>query len=361
MATVKILYNQTAKHLERYLLEHQAQALAEGTFVPQTEHLVFLEGMTQEFAQVQAQLNTRSGNGALHLVQSWKPQESQLLSPAQIHGMGVALAQRFAPGHQFVIQTHTDQPHHHNHIVINPVHFETGKRIQNKLENVHALRDLNDVIAREHGLSVLPPQASLKRPGPNEKAQRIEAYRGKSYIVDLTQKAHFARAHAANFEQYLELLSGFNIEARIENQTITYFYPGRAVGKRGKNLAPELDKAGLEKKFADHRTPKPLAPQVGESKLSSSSASSLSFESLIPLEEIQKAKAHSILQYCRKEKIALVEQVQDGERKRVLKGREHVELFEYHWINHKNKTQGTVIDFVANHQKSKLFAGGFAH
>lgn len=121
-------------------------------------------------------------------------QESKTLTPDRVHGIGVELANRFAPGHQFVVQTHSDQAHLHNHIVINPVSLETGKRIQNKLENIRIVRGMNDDICRSYGLEVLPPQDKLTRPGPNEKARRIQNYRGKSYIIDLANKAERLRS-----------------------------------------------------------------------------------------------------------------------------------------------------------------------
>ncbi len=376
MATVKILYDDTAEHLEDYLQRKS------GKDVPQTEHSCFIDGMTKEFSQVQSDYNSK-GNNALHLIQSWSPSESKQLAPEVIHEMGVEMATRFAPGHQFVVQTHTDQAHYHNHIVINPVSIETGKRIQNKYESLYNLRDINDTIAKERGLNVLPRQETLRKSGPNEKARRIEAYRGRSYIVDLANKANFARGHATNYDEYLSILGDFNIQARIENQNITYYYPGREVGKRGRNLDSALDKPDLERKFAENlerynKSPelRTVLSQLKSSRISASTVdpppSSISArpalvskrvdgisqpretilnQSVIPLEEIHNAKTQSILKYCDKEKIGTV---QSPEGKTVLKDREYVELSDYSWINHRNKTQGTLIDFVANHRSTSL-------
>lgn len=184
-------------------------------------------------------------------------------------------------------------------------------------------------------------------------------------------------------DEYLEILNGFTIQARIENQNITYFYPGRENGKRGKNLSPELDKPGLEKKFAESRekiekdsklkeTLKVLKPnQIA--KLPNIDASYTQYsepnlitkregrftnpraevleQSQIPIDEIRNAKAQSILKYCEKESIGVIH-FRDG--KNVLRNREYVEVQDCIWINHKNKTQGTIIDFVANHQSVSL-------
>ena len=170
MATVKIHYDKSAKEMERYL--NEKKGLPELT----TEQSCFLDGLASEFQGVQSMYNSK-GNQSIHLIQSWSPTESKVLTPQRIHDMGIEMANRFAPGHQFVVQTHTDQPHHHNHILINPVSLETGKRINNKLVHIETLRNINDDIARERGLHVLPPQEKLRRPGINEHVQRINKFR----------------------------------------------------------------------------------------------------------------------------------------------------------------------------------------
>jgi len=379
MATVKILYDEAAKNMETYLKRKRD---IEG---PTTEHLCLLDGMASEFKSLQHDRNSK-GNASIHLIQSWSPLESRKLSREEIHAMGVELVSRFAPGHQFIVQTHTEEAHSHNHIVLNPVGIESGKRIHNQLGHIRTLRDINDDIARSRGLSVLPPQGKLRLPGPSELPRRIDAYRGRSYIVDLANKADFARHHATNFDEYIAVLNAFDINARVEPKNITYYYPGKEHGKRGRNLGPELDKPGLEARFqknwervqASPETKRTLAELVGSYRQPPSTLAregvqpnpasarvsarseeitlpddrSLA-ESVLPIEELRRAKSQSILAYCEREKIGL-ERAKDGHF--VLRGRDYVELSDYSWTNHKNKTQGNVIDFVANHRQV-----GFLH
>jgi hypothetical protein len=374
MATVKILYDTEASHLEDYLERHREEKMLT------TEQSCQLEGAAKEFADMQKTFGSQ-GNNSIHLIQSWSPGESKRLTKEQVHTMGIELASRFAPGHQFIVQTHDDEPHLHNHIMINPVSLETGIRIQNKLDNIPKVRKLNDDIARENGLSVLPPQEKLTRPGPNERVKRIEAYRGRSYILDLARKAQFARSHATNYDEYLGILNTFDIQARIEPKNITYFYPGKEHGKRGKNLDPDLDKPGLERKFAENRERLARSPELrndlsvilnrfpSESAMFVRSGKQTDLVSrrreepvttpraeildrgLIPIEALQLAKTKNILEYCEREKIPLN---QDASGKTVVKGRESLEITPYSWVNNKNSTRGNIIDFVANHRQVSL-------
>jgi hypothetical protein len=374
MATVKILFSANTEHVEKYMKNKME---VEG---PTTERDCKLERMTSDFKAMQS-IHGSSGNTGIHIIQSWSPIESKSLSREQVHEMGIKLVERFAPGHQFVIQTHTEEAHSHNHIVLNPVSFETGKRIQNKKHHLGELRNLNDDIAREHNLSVLPQQdPHRKKSGLSDKVKRIDNYRGKSYIVDLANKADFSRHYATNYDEYLAILNSLDIEARIEPKNITYFYPGKTHGKRGAHLKDTLDKPGLEKKFQLNLEKYNQSPELRrnlseltrefrskETPTSVSVHSTASIaelvskrsegvskprldelaKSLIPIEEIQKAKTQSILRYCDKEGIKISTGT-DG--KKHLQGRDYVEVADYSWINHKNKTRGNVIDFVANHQ-----------
>jgi Restriction endonuclease len=206
-----------------------------------------------------------------------------------------------------------------------------------------------------NGLSVLPKQDKLRRPGPNEHALRIESHRGRSYVVDLSNKASFARHHSTSYEEYGAYLKNFDIDIRVEPQNITYFYPGRTHGKRGKRLKPELDKPGLEEKFAENQERLRNSPELQKTVSQIASRNlALPIEEtrehvstgLIPIEEIQLAKLKSIPAYCEKEKIKLLT---DEQGKRVIAGREFVEVSEYGWFNHRNKTRGNMIDFVVNH------------
>jgi hypothetical protein len=381
MAIAKIFFLKDADHLERYLTEKV------GPDVPQTEHLTFLKGMSADYRGVQNDLaldagnrNPDGSNQAIHIVQSWSPKESQQLGKDKVHDLGVRLAERFAPGHQFVVQTHAEEAHFHNHIVINPVNFETGKRIQNKTKHLHTVRAINDDLAHEHGLSVLPTPEYRANPHLSEKVRRIERMRGASYIVDMAAKADFARSHATNYDEYVAILGAFDIKVRIEPENITYFYGDRPHGKRGRNLSPRLDKPGLEKKFTanwervqgsdtakrdlaaliqEYRRPpdaltrpeaqaNPARPLVSHRAEDVTAARREELErSVIPVEELARAKTESILRYCEREKIALATTA-DG--RRVLDGRDYVEVSDHLWVNHRNKTRGTIIDFVASHR-----------
>lgn len=372
MATVKVYFVQDASKVQKYLKSKEREEH------PQSEYMVSLDSLKADFVREQKK-GRSSGNELIHIMQNFSPEESRKLTPEQVHAMGVALVERFAPGHQYVVQTHTDQPHYHNHIALNPVLGETGRRIQNKKRHLQTLRELSNEISIENGLSIIPGGTDRRRTGFSDKIQRIDRARGQSYILDLAGKANFARHHASGFDDYVALLNAFDVQVRIEPENITYYYPGKNQGKRGRNLDPRLDKAGLEKQFetnrvrllalpdrraalseliATYRTPpralEGIEPPKREPLISKRAegvtrprADELT-QSIVPIEEVQRAKMQSILGYCAREKIPLA-RAEDG--RTTLCGREYVEVSDYTWTNHRNKTQGNAIDFVAAHRE----------
>lgn len=81
-----------------------------------------------------------------HFIQSFKPGE---VTPAQAHDIGIKFIERcFANDYQVVIGTHTDKDHIHNHIIVNSVSFETGKKYRSTPETFYALRGISDEICR---------------------------------------------------------------------------------------------------------------------------------------------------------------------------------------------------------------------
>lgn len=83
------------------------------------------------------------------VIQSFKPSE---VTPKQCNQLGLELAEKIAPNHQVAVYTHTDKDHYH--IVINSVDLETGKKYQSNKKQRDLVKNENDNVCREHGLSV---------------------------------------------------------------------------------------------------------------------------------------------------------------------------------------------------------------
>ena len=99
------------------------------------------------------------GNQGHVVIQSFKPGE---VTTEQCNQLGIELAEKIAPNHQVAVYTHNDTDHIHNHIVINSVNLETGKKFNNNKQALKDLRQANDDICQVHNLSIPNEQAEIR-------------------------------------------------------------------------------------------------------------------------------------------------------------------------------------------------------
>ena len=140
---------------------------------------------------------------AYHVRQSFKPGE---ITPEEANRLGVEFAKRFTKGnHAFVVCTHIDKSHIHNHIIWSSVSLEYDRKFRNFWGSTKAVRQLSDTICVENGLSI------VENPKPH----------GKSYnkwLGDQAKPSHRELLRVAidnalsqspaNFEELLRLRSG---------------------------------------------------------------------------------------------------------------------------------------------------------
>lgn len=343
---------------------------------------------------------SRGGKGvnvAFEVIHSFSREESDKLSPEKINNMGNELAKRYFPNHDFMVVTHTDSAKNHNHILVNPVNNKTNRRsILDKKEHLYNLRTIANDISRENGLSIIRETKQEKDRKLPQKVKEIQRRGGQSYRLDLFQKADFARAYATNFDEYVGILSEFSINVAITEKNITYFYTGHNKGIRGNKLGNHYDKKGLVQKFKENDSLFLKQPQLrskirdgitnykdgkgdslgvsGPLLLGGGTAQGLegkNYEaytksnrrgnrtpiptdydlrhSIIPISEIRKASNSDILEYCKKHKI---ETMTNDKGHTVLKGRKHIVINDNRWTNTKNKTTGSLIEFVTAHNST---------
>ena len=110
-----------------------------------TAHTQFLKRREQE--QVHGTVLAR------HLIQSFLPGE---ISPELAHEIGLELCKRVLKDeYEFVLSTHIDKGHIHNHIIFNNVNMVTGKCYQSNKKNYHKIRYQSDKLCKENNLSVI--------------------------------------------------------------------------------------------------------------------------------------------------------------------------------------------------------------
>ena len=125
--------------------------------------LVYAYGCTPQLVAAEFALSKRlytqrtgrkePGVIAYHIRQSFKPGE---ITPEEANHVGRELAERFLKGrHAYIVCTHTDKRHIHNHIIFNSTTIDGAAKFRDFLGSGRALGRLSDLICLEHDLSVI--------------------------------------------------------------------------------------------------------------------------------------------------------------------------------------------------------------
>ena len=108
-----------------------------------------------EFGFTLSQALDKGNNLAHHLIQSFEPGE---VDYREAHEIGRQLADAVTKGqHEYVLTTHIDKGHIHNHLIFNAVSFTDHKHYHSNKRSYHEIRRTSDRLCREHGLSVIVP------------------------------------------------------------------------------------------------------------------------------------------------------------------------------------------------------------
>lgn len=146
---------------------------------------------------------------AYHLRQSFRPGE---ITPEEANRLGCELARRFTKGnHAYIVCTHIDKAHIHNHIIWSAVDLECERKFRNFWGSTRAVRRLNDTICIENGYSIVEH--------PKGKGKSYDKWLGDQKKPTHRERICFAIDEALaqkpkSFEELLELLrqSGYQVK-----------------------------------------------------------------------------------------------------------------------------------------------------
>lgn len=188
---------------------------------------------------------------AYHMRQSFMPGE---ITPEEANRLGQELARRFTHGnHAYIVATHTDKQHIHNHIIFHSVNLDCDRKFRNFFNSIRALHKLSDTICIENGFSIVADskrhgQARNKWLGDRAKLPQHEAIR---ILIDdaLAQKP-------AGLDVLLALLKAAGCEIKRGKQ-ISIRDPGQTRFKRRDTLGEAYNLPALTAIIAGERAHQP--------------------------------------------------------------------------------------------------------
>lgn len=139
--------------------------------------------------------------------QSFKPGE---ITPKEANRVGYETAMHWTKGkHAFIVATHIDKAHIHNHIIYNSTSLDAEHKYKNFLFSAAALRRLSDMICLEHGLSVIDPKK------PSEWQKRTTYLKREAFREQIRKTVdEILSQNPTDYEEFLKLLmdAGYEIK-----------------------------------------------------------------------------------------------------------------------------------------------------
>ena len=145
---------------------------------------------------------------AYQIRQSFKPGE---ITPEEANQVGYETAMRFTKGnHAFIVATHTDKAHIHNHIIFNSTSLDCTHKFRDFFFVGLALQRLSDIICLEHGLSV------IEKKKPSERVKRTTYPEKKSLRDDIRDAINqiLKEGSAKDFDELLYKLEDAGYEIK---------------------------------------------------------------------------------------------------------------------------------------------------
>lgn len=152
------------------------------------------ESCEYEFAEVKKAFGKTDGRTYYHMIQSFSPDDR--ITPEQAHEVGLQMAELFE-GYQVLVVTHTNKAHTHNHLVINSVNFENGKKLTISNQELERIKNYSNSICLQNGWDVTEAKTRRNR---NPKWKQI-----------IIEDALTAMAESYSMDEYISKLKELGI------------------------------------------------------------------------------------------------------------------------------------------------------
>ena len=185
---------------------------------------------------------------ARHVIQSFDIGE---VTPEIAHEIGKQFADEILGGkYEYVLTTHIDKDHVHNHLIFNAVDFVNYHAYKSYKRIYYDMREVSDRLCKENGLSVIPPSQN-KGMGYKE---YTEAKRGTSWKQKLKQTIDRLVITAKDYDDFLRLMQEAGYEIKT-GKYISFRAEGQERFTRSKTIGENYTEERIKERIAG-RTPR---------------------------------------------------------------------------------------------------------
>ncbi|HEU6913404.1 SAG1250 family conjugative relaxase [Streptococcus pneumoniae] len=166
---------------------------------------------------------------AHHLIQSFSPEDN--LTPEEINRIGYETMMELTGGRfKFIVATHTDKDHVHNHILINSIDRNSDKKLIWNYALERNLRMISDRISKVAGAKIIEKSFSYRD---------YQKYRQSSHKFELKQRLYFLLQQSKSFDDFLEKAKQLHVQIDFSQKHSRFMMTNRAMTKpiRGRQLS----------------------------------------------------------------------------------------------------------------------------
>ena len=150
---------------------------------------------------------------AHHIIQSFSPEDH--LTPEQINQIGYETMKELTGGKfRFIVATHVDKNHLHNHIIINSVDSNSDKKLKWDYNVERNLRMISDRFCKIAGAKIIENRYSH---------QQFEVYRKTNHKYELKQRLYFLMENSTDFEDFKKNATLLHMEMDFSHKHTTFF------------------------------------------------------------------------------------------------------------------------------------------
>lgn len=152
---------------------------------------------------------------AHHIIQSFSPEDN--FTPEQVHEIGRQTMLEFTGGdYEFIIATHVDKDHLHNHVILNTTNSSTLKKLRWQKNTLKNLRAISDKQATKYGAKIIEP--SMRNSYTKYSAWR----RQNNYRFEIKRRLNFLLKQSISLEDFKEKAQALNLQIDFSGKFVKY-------------------------------------------------------------------------------------------------------------------------------------------
>jgi len=165
-----------------------------------------------EFRHDRQEVNQRKIHSH-HIIQSFSPDDH--LTPEQINQIGYETVKELTGGRfRFIVATHMDKDHIHNHIILNSIDQNSDKKFLWDYKSERNLRMVSDRLSKIAGAKIIENRYSHRQ---------YEVYRKTNYKYEIKQRVYFLIKNSKNFEDFKKKAKALHLKIDFRHKHVTFF------------------------------------------------------------------------------------------------------------------------------------------